>query len=112
MHLGIARALFPGCYFADYPPLPLKLFSKSAEIGITLHIYGMFHAGLTAMKPCYFWPRRLRRAVSYVQHQVCGCAIINMPYFVWDRNENIAQKGKESKNALDNYPCSHHNKVR
>lgn len=82
MHLGIAIALFPGCYFANYPPLPLKLFSESAEIEIMLHIYGMFHTGLTAMKPCYFWPHRLRRAVSYVQYQVCGCAIINMPYFV------------------------------
>lgn len=31
----------------------------------------------------------------HTQQQVCGCAIINMPYFIRGRNENTVRKEKE-----------------
>ena len=102
------------CYsLIGTPPCPLILLSESLKrkkIGIAVHGCRTFHRRVPAIKSCYFLPRGLRRAVSYMRSsKYVGVQLLICRISSEAGMKTLCEwKGKE---AVDK-SCSHYSSVR
>lgn len=112
VHCRCGRVLFSACKrFSKLSPVssdtPQRVFKK---IGIAVHGCRTFHRRVPAIKSCYFSPRRLRRAVSYM----CSSKYVGVQLLICHISSEAGMKTlceRKRKEAVDN-SCSHYRSVR